>query len=417
MEEILFLKHIIQLEINQDTKLDCIIVGAGIVGLTTAYTYKEFFPNHKVLVIDKENKIFNHQSGRNSGVIHSGIYYAPKSYKAKNCITGYKMLINFAKENKIPYKITGKLIVATKESDLKVLDKLYKNGLKNGLKGIKLLNRDEALKIEPYCKNIIKAIYVPQSGIIDYLAVGFKLLEKFKKLGGSLKLKTELISLKQKDDIVKLNTSKGELVSNKIIICSGISSDKFISNFLKKKYRIFPFKGEYYYLKSSVNDYVKGLVYPVPDLNFPFLGVHLTTTICGKVEAGPNAVLSLSRYGYHRNSFHIKDFLKIISWKGFWIFSLKFWKIGLFEMYRSISKTEFTRSIQDLVPDIKKSDLLKGKSGIRAQIMMNNGELLDDFMIESSRNIFTVVNAPSPAATSAFAISEQIINYVIKNES
>ena len=417
MEEILFLKHIIQLELNQDTKLDCIIVGAGIVGLTTAYIYKESFTDHKVLVIDKENRIFNHQSGRNSGVIHSGIYYAPKSHKAKNCITGYKMLINFAKENNIPYKITGKLIVATEESDLKALDKLYQNGLKNGLKGIKLLERDEALKIEPYCKSIIKAIYVPQSGIIDYLAVGFKLLEKFKKLGGSLKLNTELLSFKQKDGTIKIKTSKGVLLSNKIIICSGISSDKFISNSLRKKYRIFPFKGEYYYLKSSVNDYVRGLVYPVPDLNFPFLGVHLTTTTCGKVEAGPNAVLSLSRYGYKRNSFNISDFLKIISWRGFWIFSLKFWKIGLFEMYRSFSKRQFTRSIQKLVPDIKKSDLIQGKSGIRAQIMMDNGELLDDFMIESNRNIFTVVNAPSPAATAAFAISEQIINYVVKNET
>ena len=417
MEEILFQKHTIQLELNQDKKLDCVIVGAGIIGLTTAYTYKKKFPNHRVLVIDKENQIFNHQSGRNSGVIHSGIYYDPGSYKAKNCVIGYKKLINFARENKIPFKITGKLIVATKESDLKALERLYQNGLKNGLKGIKLLERDEALKVEPYCKNIIKAIYVPQSGIIDYTAVGHKLIEKFKKLGGSLKLKTNLIGFNQKDNIVKLKTSQGEFVSNKIIICSGISSDKFMSNLLKKKYRIFPFKGEYYYLTSSAKDYINGLVYPVPDLNFPFLGVHLTSTINGEVEAGPNAVLSLSRYGYQKNAFNIADFLKIISWRGFWIFSFKFWKVGLFEMYRSISKTQFTKSIQNLVPDIKKSDLIIGKSGIRAQIMLDSGKLLDDFMIESNRNIFTVVNAPSPAATSAFAISEQIINYVNKNES
>ena len=235
MEEILFPKHIIQLGPNQYKKLDCIIVGAGIVGLSTAYCYKKKFPDHKVLVIDKENQIFNHQSGRNSGVIHSGIYYEPGSYKAKNCITGYKMLIKFAKENKIPFKITGKLIVATKESDLKVLNRVYQNGIKNGLKGIKLLERDEALKVEPYCKNIIKAIYVPQSGIINYKAVGYKLLEKFKRLGGLLKLNTNLVGIDQINDIVKLNTSKGELLSNKIIICSGISSDKFISKFLKKK--------------------------------------------------------------------------------------------------------------------------------------------------------------------------------------
>ena len=193
--------------------------------------------------------------------------------------------------------------------------------------------------------------------------------------------------------------------------------DNFLSTSLKEKYRIFPFKGEYYYLRPSAKKYIKGLVYPVPNLKFPFLGVHLTKTIDGEVEAGPNAVLSLSRYGYNKTSFNLKDFFKIISWKGFWIFSLRFWKIGLFEMYRSMSKRQFTKSIQSLLPEIKESDLIRGKSGIRAQIMMSNGNLMDDFMIENDQNVYTVINAPSPAATSAFAISEQIINYIHKNES
>jgi (S)-2-hydroxyglutarate dehydrogenase len=405
------------LKFNKNTKWDCTIIGAGIIGLTTAYKYQKLFPNQKVLLIEKERQIFMHQSGRNSGVIHSGIYYEPDSYKAKNCIKGYDELLSFAKKNKVPFKITGKLIIASQESDISILEKLFKNGVKNGLDGIKILDKNEALKIEPYCKNIIKALYVPQSGIINYKIIGNKLLEKFKVLGGTVNLSTQLFKFTKIKNFVNIQTNQGEIKSKKIIICSGISVDNFLSTSLKEKYRIFPFKGEYYYLRPSAKKYIKGLVYPVPNLKFPFLGVHLTKTIDGEVEAGPNAVLSLSRYGYNKTSFNLKDFFKIISWKGFWIFSLRFWKIGLFEMYRSMSKRQFTKSIQSLLPEIKESDLIRGKSGIRAQIMMSNGNLMDDFMIENDQNVYTVINAPSPAATSAFAISEQIINYIHKNES
>ena len=405
------------MKFNKNTKWDCTIIGAGIIGLTTAYKYQKLFPNQKVLLIEKERQIFMHQSGRNSGCIHSGIYYEPDSYKAKNCIKGYDELLSFAKKNKVPFKITGKLIIASQESDISILEKLFKNGVKNGLDGIKILDKNEALKIEPYCKNIIKALYVPQSGIINYKIIGNKLLEKFKVLGGTVNLSTQLFKFTKIKNFVNIQTNQGEIKSKKIIICSGISVDNFLSTSLKEKYRIFPFKGEYYYLRPSAKKYIKGLVYPVPNLKFPFLGVHLTKTIDGEVEAGPNAVLSLSRYGYNKTSFNLKDFFKIISWKGFWIFSLRFWKIGLFEMYRSMSKRQFTKSIQSLLPEIKESDLIRGKSGIRAQIMMSNGNLMDDFMIENDQNVYTVINAPSPAATSAFAISEQIINYIHKNES
>ena len=405
------------MKFNKNTKWDCTIIGAGIIGLTTAYKYQKLFTNQKVLLIEKERQIFMHQSGRNSGVIHSGIYYEPDSYKAKNCIKGYDELLSFAKKNKVPFKITGKLIIASQESDISILEKLFKNGVKNGLDGIKILDKNEALKIEPYCKNIIKALYVPQSGIINYKIIGNKLLEKFKVLGGTVNLSTQLFKFTKIKNFVNIQTNQGEIKSKKIIICSGISVDNFLSTSLKEKYRIFPFKGEYYYLRPSAKKYIKGLVYPVPNLKFPFLGVHLTKTIDGEVEAGPNAVLSLSRYGYNKTSFNLKDFFKIISWKGFWIFSLRFWKIGLFEMYRSMSKRQFTKSIQSLLPEIKESDLIRGKSGIRAQIMMSNGNLMDDFMIENDQNVYTVINAPSPAATSAFAISEQIINYIHKNES
>ena len=397
-------------------KWDCIIVGAGIVGVTTAYEYLMAFPEARILLIEKEKKIFTHQSGKNSGVIHSGIYYKPGSYKAKNCIKGYKKLIEFSRKNNVPYKITGKLIVATKKNQLESLSKLYEYGIENGLKGIKLLDKKDALKIEPFCENLIKALYVPQSGIINYKEVGNKILQNYLDKGGKITLNTSLKKVVRGEAKILVDTDKENYETNKIILCLGVSADKFLRNSLKSKYRIFPFKGEYFYLNSSAIKYVNGLIYPVPDLNFPFLGVHLTKTIDNQVEAGPNAVLSLSRYGYGKLSFNFSDFSRIIFWKGFWIFAFKFWKIGFYEIYRSFSKKEFTKSLQNLLPKIKKEDLIKGKSGIRAQIMTEKGGLLDDFLIDSDRGIFNIVNAPSPAATSAFAIANEIIDYIKNNE-
>lgn len=396
-------------------KWDCVIVGAGIVGVTTAYEYIKAFPKTKILLIEKETDIFKHQSGRNSGVIHSGIYYRPGSYKAKNCIKGYHKLIEFAKKNNIPFKITGKLIVATKKKQNKSLEKLYENGIQNGLKGIKILDNQEALKIEPFCKRLTKALYVPQSGIINYNEVGRTILQKYLDLGGKISLNTSLKKVDRSGTKIYIETNKVKFQTQKIILCLGVSADKFLTKSLKSRYRIFPFKGEYYYLNHSATKYVNGLIYPVPDFNFPFLGVHLTKTIDGQVEAGPNAVLSFSRYGYKKLSFKLSDFLKIIFWKGFWIFALKYWRIGFYEIYRSFSKKEFTKSLKELLPQIKKEDLIKGKSGIRAQIMTEKGDLLDDFLIDSNKGIFNIVNAPSPAATSAFAIADEIINY-IKND-
>lgn len=393
---------------------DLVVVGAGIIGITTAYEYQNRFPQKKILIIEKESKVSTHQTKRNSGVIHSGIYYKPDSLKAKNCLLGYQLLLEFAKKNKINHQITGKLIVAINENQIVGLIRLYEYGQSNGIKDIKLIDSDEIKKIEPNCTNAIKAIFVPQSGIINYNEVAKKLINNIESKGVVLKLNTKLVRIQDKTCKLELTTSSGKLATKNLVLCCGVYSDKFLSYKFKKNYRILPFKGEYYNLVKHKNHLVKGLIYPVPDLNFPFLGVHLTKNIDGNIEAGPNAVLSLSREGYKKLSFNFYDVINIISWRGFWLFAIKYWKIGLFEMARSFSKRKFTESLKELVPEIKKEFLIEGKTGIRAQIITRNGELYDDFLIDKNERILNVINAPSPAATSSFAIAREIINQLEK---
>lgn len=389
---------------------DVIIIGAGIVGLSCAYRYLKVYPEKSVLVIEKESGIFAHQSGRNSGVIHSGIYYQPGSLKAKNCVDGYNKLLKFIENHNIPFELTGKLIVTNDLDKLDDLASLKVNGEKNGLKGLKLLTPKDILKYEPYCTKAIGALYVPQTGIVNYKTVGEKMLSDIQKKDGSIIYNSSVISALNNTSGVSITLNNNRVInSKKVIVATGVNSDVFISTKLKNKYRIFPFKGEYYKLKKSKQNLVKGLIYPLPDLNFPFLGVHLTKTMKDQVEAGPNAVLSLSRMKYPKLSFTFRDFFKIVAWKGFWIFALKYWKVGLYELARSYSKNMFIKSLQDLVPIIKNEDIEIAGAGIRAQILTNEGKLFDDFLIESDGNITYIVNAPSPAATSSLAIAESII--------
>tara|TARA_B110000971_G_scaffold18779_1_gene17187 strand:+ start:1279 stop:2487 length:1209 start_codon:yes stop_codon:yes gene_type:complete len=397
-------------------KYDCIVIGAGIVGLTVAYEYQNNFPDQKLLILEKEPHIFEHQSGRNSGVIHSGIYYKPGTFKAKNCISGYKKLISFADKHAIPYEITGKLIVAIEESQRAVLKTLLSYGTENGLTGLQLLNSEELQKIEPHCTKAIQALYVPQAGIIDYKQVGLKIVELLEKGGAEFRFNTQVTKVENNNDQVNIKTKKDLITAKKTIVCSGVYSDRFIFSSLKNKVRVFPFRGEYFKLKASAFHKVKGLIYPSPDLNFPFLGVHFTKTIQQGVEAGPNAVLAFSREGYKKFSFRWKDFKQILLWKGFWIFALKFWKIGIFETYRSFSKRAFTKSLQTLIPSITIDDLEPTNSGIRAQVLSNDGSLLDDFLIDQNKGITNVINAPSPAATSSFAIAEDVLKKIITNQ-
>ena len=331
---------------DEDEKYDLVVVGAGIVGISTAYEYQNRFPQKKLLIIEKESEVSTHQTKRNSGVIHSGIYYKPNSLKAKNCLLGYQLLLDFAKKNKINHCITGKLIVAIREKQIDGLIKLFEYGQSNGIKGIRLIDSKEIKKIEPNCTNAIKAIFVPQSGIINYNEVAKKLINNIKSRGVVLKLNTKLLKINNKTYQLDLITNNGKLIAKNLVLCCGVYSDKFLSHKFKKNYRILPFKGEYYNLIKNKNHLVNGLIYPVPDLNFPFLGVHLTKTIDGNIEAGPNAVLSLSREGYKKLSFNFFDVINIISWRGFWLFAIKYWKIGLFEMARSFFKKKIYRIIK-----------------------------------------------------------------------
>ena len=391
---------------------DLIVVGAGIVGLCTAYEFAMKNPKKRLLIIEKEKKVSYHQTGRNSGVIHSGIYYKPDSLKAKNCLLGYKLLLEFAKKNKIPFELTGKLIVAITDVQIKSLKKLYDYGTKNGLKHLQILNKDEILSIEPNCSKAIKALYVPQTGIIDYTMVSQKLVTILLDKNAFLQLNTKVIEIKEHQLHAEILTNNNSYFTKRVVLCTGVYSDKFLSPYLKDNFRILPFKGEYFELKEDYKHLVKGLIYPVPDLKFPFLGVHLTKTVHGNVEAGPNAVLSLSREGYNKFSFKLKDFINIVTWRGFWIFFSKYWRIGFYEYSRSLSKGKFAKSLKQLIPEISSKKLVIGKSGIRAQIITKDGELLDDFLIDKNQHIINVVNAPSPAATSSFAIAKEIVKLI-----
>ncbi|MFD0791991.1 L-2-hydroxyglutarate oxidase [Mucilaginibacter litoreus] len=393
-------------------RCDYIVIGAGIVGLSVAYQLKVKEPTAKILIIEKENGIARHQSGHNSGVIHSGIYYKPGSLKAKNCIAGYESLINFAKEYGIPFDICGKIIVAVKEQEIGPLNNIYQRGIDNGLKGIKYLSKEEIREIEPHCAGI-RALKIPQTGIIDYPAMAATLLRLFHELGGISKFNEKVIKIELKGEKVQIVTSAGSYIANKLISCAGLFSDR-IANFTEQKndLRIIPFRGEYYELKKEKRYLVKNLIYPVPDPNLPFLGVHFTRMINGGVEAGPNAVLAFKREGYKFSDFSIRDCLDTFTWPGFWKVMGKYGKISIGEIHRSLSKSAFTKALQVLVPEVTEDDLVTGGAGVRAQACHRNGSLIDDFKILSRGNIVHVLNSPSPAATSSLAIGKYILNEV-----
>tara|TARA_Y100000768_G_scaffold258187_1_gene196336 strand:- start:229 stop:1419 length:1191 start_codon:yes stop_codon:yes gene_type:complete len=395
-------------------KYDLIIIGGGIVGMSTALQMSKLHDGKKILLLEKESELSFHQTGNNSGVIHSGIYYKPKSLKAINCLNGYKMLLNFCRKNEIEHEICGKLIVATKKDELITLNHLYETGIKNGLNNLKILNRNEIKEYEPYCDGL-KAIYVPQSGIIDYKKVVNTMADLFKKNGGKILLNSKVIKLSNYSSEIIVQTQSKEFSALKVINCSGLYSDK-VANYIEniKDVKIIPFRGEYYKLKKDKEYLVKNLIYPVPNLNFPFLGVHFTRMINGGVEAGPNAVLAFSREGYNFYNFNKKEFQETIFFKGFRKIAFKYWKEGLNEMYRSFSKKAFTKALKRLVPEICEDDLVKGGSGVRAQACSSDGNLIDDFYFHKSDNIVNVINAPSPAATSALSIAESIMK-LLKN--
>lgn len=396
------------------TKYDIAVIGAGLVGLATAYQLKLAKPNLKILIIDKEDGVAKHQSGHNSGVIHSGIYYKPGSLKAQNCISGYQSIIEFAQQHNIRYDICGKIIVATEKKELKGLHNIYERGLQNKLSGIKKLSAEESREIEPHCA-ALESIYVPQTGIIDYPKMAEKILELFKKMGGEIAFNHEVTKIEQRNDGIIIETNRNSFHTIKLVSCGGLFSDRIATLTEEENdLRIIPFRGEYFKLKPERESLVKHLIYPVPDPEFPFLGVHFTRMISGGIEAGPNAVLAFKREGYKFSDFNFKDMGQTLAWPGFWKIVAKYGQTGIGEIYRSLSKAAFTRSLQKLIPEINQDDLIEGGAGVRAQACDKKGNLIDDFNFLQNGNIIHVRNAPSPAATSSLSIgkliSEKILN-------
>lgn len=395
-------------------KADFIIIGGGIVGLSTAYHLKKQSPDLKVIVLEKENKISAHQTGHNSGVIHSGIYYKPGSLKAINCKKGYDQLIKFCNENDVKYDLCGKIIVATDNKELNTMSAIYDRGIANGLLGIKKINAEEIKEIEPHCVGV-QGIWVPQTGIIDYKEVSQKYADLFVQLGGEIKFQQKVVKINSIGKNSEVQSSKDNFEAKCIINCSGLYSDK-VAKMTNPSLdiQILPFRGEYFSIKKEKEYLIKNLIYPVPDPNFPFLGVHFTRMIHGGVEAGPNAVLAFAREGYSNSIIDWRELFETLGHSGFQKVALKYWKDGVHEMYRSYSKTAFTKALQRLVPEINKQDLEHRTAGVRAQACDSKGNLSDDFLIFEDDNVINVCNAPSPAATSSISIGESIASLAIK---
>ncbi|MEO9871261.1 L-2-hydroxyglutarate oxidase [Ekhidna sp.] len=394
-----------------------VVIGGGIVGLASALKIKEKNPNYKVAVIEKERNIAQHQTGHNSGVIHSGLYYKPGSFKAKNCVDGYNMLLDFCNEEGIPYELCGKIVVATNESQLSSLHTLQERGEANGLKNIKKLSADELKEYEPHVAGV-SGLYVPQTGIIDYKLVADKYADKFKHFGGEIFSSNKLMSFKEERGFIHVHTENERLTTRLVVNCSGLYSDKVAKlTGAKIDFKIVPFRGEYYKIKPAKEHLVKNLIYPVPDPNFPFLGVHFTRHIDGGIEAGPNAVLAFAREGYSKNQVNMKELLGTLFYPGFMRVAYKYWRTGIGEMYRSYSKGAFTKALRELIPEIEKKDLIKGGAGVRAQACDRKGGLIDDFLVVEHDKFINVGNAPSPAATSSLAIGERVAQMAIEKLS
>jgi len=393
---------------------DVIIVGGGAVGLATALQLKKQNPRLKVVVIEKESVVANHQTGNNSNVIHSGVYYKPGSLKAKNCIEGYNLLIDFCRKNEVPFDLCGKVIVATEEKELPLLKTIYDRGQQNGLQNLKMLTAEELKAHEPHVAGIA-GIHVPQTGIVDYRKVAEKYAEVFQQQEGELRLGEKVIDIQLGSEKAVVVTQKTSYTGKLVVNCAGLYSDKIARLTLKNvDIKIIPFRGEYYKLKKEKEYLVKTLIYPVPDPNFPFLGVHFTTMVGGGVECGPNAVLAFKREGYKKSDINLAELGETLAWPGFRKVVSKYWRTGLGEIYRSYSKAAFTKALQKLMPEIREEDLIEGGAGVRAQACDRTGGLLDDFLILEDKQVINVCNAPSPAATSSLAIGQTVAEWARK---
>jgi (S)-2-hydroxyglutarate dehydrogenase len=388
---------------------DIIIIGGGIVGLATAYKLTRLLPGKKILVLEKEKEVAAHQTSHNSGVIHSGIYYKPGSYKARNCVSGRRELVQFAKEHRIQHDICGKVIVATHESELAHMNKVYQNGLANGVEDIEIIDPKRIKEIEPYCEGI-SGIWVGCTGIIDYGDVARKYAELVNAAPGCQVLTSHKVKGFEKNaESTTVITEKGNFAGKKIISTSGLQADRITKlEGAHTDSAIVGFRGDYYDLTEKGLSKVKNLIYPVPNPKFPFLGVHFTRMVKGGTECGPNAVFVFDREGYRRTAFSIKDTVDAFTYKGTWKFFGKHWRFGLDEYRGAFSKTYFLNRLRKLIPDLQMDDIEPSRCGIRAMALGPEGEMLDDFKIEKHGNAMHVINSPSPAATASLAYGNEI---------
>jgi L-2-hydroxyglutarate oxidase len=396
---------------------DVTVIGAGIVGLAAAMKMAERFPRLRLLVLEKESEIARHQTGHNSGVIHGGIYYKPGSLKAETCVTGRRALLEFCERNGIAYDLCGKVIVATHEEEIPRLEELFRRGAANQVPGLEMIGPERLGEIEPHARGI-RAVYSPATGIIDFIQVAGAYARRVRDLGGEVRTLRKVKNIFHRGGELIVQTSQEEIRTRYLLNCGGLFSDR-IARMTSARgasasddidVQIVPFRGEYYKVAPERGSLIKGLIYPVPDPRFPFLGVHFTRNIHGYVEAGPNAVLAFAREGYRWTDFNARDLWETLSFSGFRSVAKKYWKMGLEENYRSLSKRAFTKALQRLVPSITIDDLKPGGSGVRAQAVASDGALLDDFVIKQTGNAIHVLNAPSPGATASLAIGERIVS-------
>ena len=389
---------------------DIIIIGGGIVGLATAYQFTLDYPLLKITLLEKEQQLAAHQTGHNSGVLHTGIYYKPGSLKALNCLEGKSRMEDFCSKEEIDFEICGKVIVAISEAELPALETIYQRGRTNGV-SCEMINSEKLHELEPHVAGI-KAVHVPEAGIVDYGQVCKRFAKHLQNNeDNQIHCSTKVIGIRHSEHIV-VETEQGEFEGRFLVNCAGLYSDKITAMTQPPESKIIPFRGEYYEVRPEKHHLCRNLIYPVPDPSFPFLGVHFTRMINGSLECGPNAVLAFAREGYTRSTVNFLELAEVLSYPGFIKLAAKYWRAGAGEMWRSFSKAAFVRALQRLVPEISADDLETAPAGIRAQAVLSNGKLVDDFLIQENKNIINVCNAPSPAATSSLNIGKHIVDIV-----
>ncbi len=398
-----------------DSRNDVIIVGGGVVGLAVALEICRRLPQLRLLLLEKEDRVARHQSGHNSGVIHSGVYYKPGSLKARLCVSGAAAMVEFCREHNVPHNVCGKVIIATQHEELPRLQELRARGEANGLAGLRLISPDELRDIEPHA-HALQALVVPSTGVTDYALVCEKYADLIRAAGGTILTSAAVTAIRKSAGEIVVETPRGAFVTRSLINCAGLHSDR-ISRMAGDDpgVMIVPFRGEYYDLKPEKAALVRALIYPVPDPRFPFLGVHFTRRITGRVDAGPNAVLAFAREGYRATDVNLTDMSDALAFRGFWQMARKHWKSGCGEWYRSLSKAAFVRALQRLLPQIGESDLVPGGSGVRAQALRPDGALVDDFQFVTSGRVLHVLNVPSPAATASLMIGKAIVDLAEKD--